>query len=131
MKYYKQNNTIYAYDEQQVAIGLADDKTELTAEEFELHLNPPKTVEQIVAEYEASIQLHIDSVCQNKGYTNCDSIAKYLVNGNPFKDECEALSLWIANVWVYSYQVLQDVEDGVRPIIPTVEELIAELPEIS
>ena len=84
-----------------------------------------------IAEYEASIQLHIDSVCQSKGYTNCDSIAKYLVNGNPFKSECESLSLWIANVWVYSYQVLQDVEDGVRPVIPTIEELIAELSELS
>lgn len=50
MKYYKLNNEVYAYDEEQVAIGLADDKTELTAEERELHLNPPKTVEQLVQE---------------------------------------------------------------------------------
>ena len=83
-----------------------------------------------IAEYESLIQSHIDSVCQSKGYTNCDSIAKYLVTGNPFKAECEALSLWIANVWVYSYQVLQDVEDGAIPVIPTIEELIAELPKL-
>jgi hypothetical protein len=50
MKYYKQNNIVYSYDEEQVAQGLADDKTELTAEEIELHLNPPKTQEQLQAE---------------------------------------------------------------------------------
>jgi len=44
MKYYKANNTIYAYDEEQVAIGLADDKTELTAGELELHINPPVVI---------------------------------------------------------------------------------------
>ena len=62
MKYYKQNSTIYAYDEEQVAIGLADDKTELTAEELELHLNPPKTAEQLQAEAKQAKELALNSI---------------------------------------------------------------------
>ena len=62
MKYYKLNNEIYAYDEEQVAIGLADDKTELTAEELELHLNPPKTAQQLQAEAKQAKQLALNSI---------------------------------------------------------------------
>jgi len=62
MKYYRLNKEIYAYDEQQVAIGLADDKTELTAEELELHLNPPKTAQQLEAEAKQAKELAIASI---------------------------------------------------------------------
>ena len=62
MKYYKLNNQIYAYDEEQVAIGLADDKIELTVEELELHLNPPKTVEQLQAEAKQAKELALASI---------------------------------------------------------------------
>lgn len=44
MKYYTLDNTVYAYDEEQVAMGLADDKVELTAEELEFHLNSPVVI---------------------------------------------------------------------------------------
>lgn len=43
MKYFKESKTgeVYAYDEMQVDLGLADDKTLLSAQELQLHLNPP------------------------------------------------------------------------------------------
>lgn len=129
MKYYKQNNEIYAYESDGSQDYLIGDKVAMTAEELELHLNPAETPEQAIAKYESKIEEYVVQVCKDKGYRNDDSIAKYLVEGSPFKIECEALSLWIGAVWVYSYQVLQDVEDGIRPIIPTIEELIAELPK--
>ena len=62
MKYYKQNNEIYAYDEEQVAIGLSDDKIELTAEELELHLNPPKTAQQLESEAKQAKELALSSI---------------------------------------------------------------------
>lgn len=61
MKYYKLNNTVYAYDEEQVAMGLADDKVELTVEELELHLNPPKTSEQLQEEVNAKSLAYLAS----------------------------------------------------------------------
>jgi len=39
MNYYKdQDGTVYAYDDEQVEMGLADDKTAMTPEEVEAHL---------------------------------------------------------------------------------------------
>ena len=41
MNYYiSEDGTVYAYDDEQVAMGLADDKTAMTPEEVEAHLNP-------------------------------------------------------------------------------------------
>lgn len=53
MKYFKQNNTVYAYDEQQLSQGYGEDMTPMTDEEVKLHINPPKTAEQIEAEAKA------------------------------------------------------------------------------
>ena len=46
--YYKDSNgNVYAYDDSQVAAGLAGDKTAMTPEEVEAHINPPPTPEQL------------------------------------------------------------------------------------
>ncbi len=54
MKFYKDEfGTVYAYDDEQVVMGLADGKTPMTAEEVEAHKNPPKTAEQLREEWKA------------------------------------------------------------------------------
>ena len=78
---------------------------------------------------EEGIESHINETVRAKGYNSQDSIAKYLVSGNPFESECRAISLWIGNVWVYAHQVQADVLAGTREM-PSLEELIAELPEL-
>ena len=41
-EYFKDDvGIVYAYDEMQIALGLADDKTLLSEQELQLHLNPP------------------------------------------------------------------------------------------
>lgn len=51
MNYYKSiSGEVFAYDDQQVLMGLADDKTLMTPEEVMLHINPPKTEAQILQE---------------------------------------------------------------------------------
>ena len=88
-------------------------------------------IEEIIAKtkesMEKAIQKHINDKCVELGYDNENSIAKYLVSGNPFYDECSAISLWIGTVWIYAYQVQVDVQDGKRDM-PTIDELIDELP---
>ena len=79
---------------------------------------------------EEGIENHINTTVKAKGYNSQDSIAKYLVVGNPFYAECTAISLWIGSVWVYSHQVQADVMAGTR-VMPTIEELIAELPKLA
>ena len=76
---------------------------------------------------EQAVQAHINAKCVELGYDSENSIAKYLVEGNAFYTECKTISLWISDVWVYTYQVQADVVAGLREI-PTNEELLAELP---
>ena len=78
---------------------------------------------------EDAIENYINETVKTKGYNSQDSIAKYLVSGNPFYDECTAISLWIGSVWVYSHQVQTDVLAGTREM-PTVDELLTELPKL-
>jgi len=61
MKYFKQNNTVYAFDEQQLSQGYGKDMTPMTDEEVELHVNPPKTEAQILAEAKSAAQSYLDS----------------------------------------------------------------------
>lgn len=61
--YYKDSTgTVYAYDAEQVAIGLADDKTAMTADEVEAHVNPPKTAEQLREEWKASRAAAVEAI---------------------------------------------------------------------
>jgi hypothetical protein len=52
---------VFAYDEQQVAMGLADDKTEMTAEEVEAHVNPAPPVEQLLQQQQYEARAYLNS----------------------------------------------------------------------
>jgi len=53
MKYFKQNEQVYAFDNEQLSQGYGKDMTPMTDEDVELHINPPKTAEQLEAEAKA------------------------------------------------------------------------------
>lgn len=86
-----------------------------------------KKIEDKAKSAEALVQSHINSTVKGLGYDDENSIAKYLVDTNPFYIECKALSLWIGSVWVAVHGIQADVMAGNRTD-PTLEELIAELP---
>lgn len=50
MKYYKQNNEVFAYELDGSQDHLIGDKILMTEQEVEAHINPQKTEEQILAE---------------------------------------------------------------------------------
>ena len=85
-------------------------------------------IERMAADHTIKVQQHIDATAVSLGYDDANSIAKYLVDGNPFEPECKAISLWIAAVWVFVRQVQSDVLAGER-VFPTAEVLIGELPK--
>ena len=89
-----------------------------------------KKLQDATKAMESAIEAHINSVVQAKGYNSQDSIAKYLVTGNAFYNEVKAISIWIGVVWVYANKVQTDVQAGTRAM-PTVEELLAELPKLA
>lgn len=50
MKYYKQNNKVFAYELDGSQDHLIGDKVAMTEAEVEAHINPPKTAEQLAQE---------------------------------------------------------------------------------
>ena len=60
MKFYKDiNNEVFAYEEDGSQDHLIGDKVLMTAEEVELHINQPKTEEQILSEKIAEAKLYL------------------------------------------------------------------------
>ena len=62
MKYFKdKNGEVFAYEDDGSKDYLIGDKVKMTEEEVELHINPPKTEEQIVAEKVAEAKAYLAS----------------------------------------------------------------------
>ena len=89
---------------------------------------PPPTAEQIVAQYTAAVQKHLDDFARTRNYDNIQSAATYATSAVPkFKAEGQYAVEARDATWVKCYEVLAEVEAGSRPM-PTLEELLAELP---
>lgn len=96
MKFYKDiNNEVFAYEEDGSQDHLIGDKVLMTAEEVELHINPPKTEEQIIAE----------KVIEARGYlTSTDYIVTKIA-------EAQALNKDVASLLtIYEDQLLKREE---------------------
>ena len=89
---------------------------------------PPPTAEQIVAQYTAAVQKHLDDFARTRGYDGILSAATYATSTVPkFKAEGQYAVDARDATWAKCYEVLAAVEAGSRPM-PTLEELLAELP---
>ena len=91
-------------------------------------LTNEEIIDSVSTNFQNTIQNHIAEFVKSKGYDNENSIAKYLVEGNPFYIECKALSLWIGNVWLFANNLQNEVIGGVRAMPETNEELVGLLP---
>lgn len=77
MKYYKQNNEVFAYELDGSQDHLIGNKILMTDEEVELHLNPPKTEEQLALEAEALADKQRDEAMLAGG--------TYMLNGKDYQ----------------------------------------------
>lgn len=92
---------------------------------------PPPTPEQIVAQYTAAVQKHLDDFARTRNYDNILSAATYATSTVPkFAAEGQYAVEARDATWAKCYEVLAAVEAGSRPM-PTLEELIAELPVLT
>ena len=94
----------------------------------EIEVERLQNLENVKNNFQNTIQNHITEFVKSKGYDNENSIAKYLVEGNPFYIECKALSLWVGNVWLFANNLQNEVIGGVRAMPETNEELVGLLP---
>ena len=92
---------------------------------------PPPTAEQIVAQYTAAVQKHLDDFARTRGYDGIMSAATYATSTVPkFKAEGQYAGEARDATWAKCYEVLAAVEAGSRPM-PTLEELLTELPVLT
>jgi len=89
---------------------------------------PSPTPEQIQQQLTNAVQAHLDNKAQERGYDGILSLATYANSTNPqFSAEGLAGAQWRDDTWAACYVILDEVLSAMRTI-PTVEELIAELP---
>ena len=76
----------------------------------------------------SAIQSMLDETARERGYDSILSLCTYATSPNKkFADEGQAGVSWRDEVWAKGFTILADVEGGERAI-PTVDELLAELP---
>lgn len=101
------------------------EKTRLEAE-----ANRPPTPEEQLEAFTAAIQAHLDNFARTRNYDGIMSAATYATSTVPkFRAEgqyaVEARDL----TWAKGYEIMDEVMAGQKPM-PTLNEVIAELPEL-
>lgn len=82
------------------------------------------------ADYAATVQRHIDTVAQAKGYANGLAAASYVSSSiQEWAAESVAFLAWRDAVWMFAHAQLAAVQAGQR-IAPTPDVLVSELPLI-
>lgn len=77
-----------------------------------------------------AVQNALDAKAQELKYDSCLSVCSYVDTGvQKFDDEGRAFRAWRSAVWAKGYEILAQVQAGVREI-PTEEELLEMLPEL-
>ena len=79
--------------------------------------------------YIKAVQSMLDAKAKEKGYDNIVSACSYAGYDNPFRAEGESYGVWRANCWQVGYRILAEAAAETRPM-PTVEEVLAEMPEL-
>lgn len=91
---------------------------------------PAPTEEELQQYFEDSIEAYMDSVVRTRNYKNIHTAASYVNSTNEkFAREGAACNKWRDDVWDKCYAILDEVKTGKRAI-PTLEEVIAELPKL-
>lgn len=93
----------------------------------------PPTPEQIALEMELALERYTDQVAQSgpRRYRSAESCVGYVGDADPAVDvEARAYKLWRSAFWAEADVMKADVLAGLRPI-PTLEEVIAELPQMA
>lgn len=88
------------------------------------------TQEEIKKMFTDAIQKYLDTTAQSRRYDNIFTAISYVNSTDEtFAREAQACLVWRDKVWRKCYDILDAVEAGEREV-PTMEELIAELPTI-
>ena len=90
------------------------------------------TEKEIQEELERGVEAWMNTVVAERDYDSIDTcIARYTDSPNPkYAQEAKAVKDWNTLVWDKCWDILKEVKEGKRAI-PTLEEVIAELPVLA
>jgi len=97
---------------------------------------PQNIIDQAIAQaqlasFTADVQRHLDSTARARGYDGILSLCSYAASDQPrFGAEGKAGVAWRDAVWAACIEIVDTVRSGQRQV-PTLSELIAELPAIA
>ena len=110
-------------NENNAKISLIDDTWTIVA--IPVHIPTEEEIQKMLTD---GVQAYMDSKVQERGYDNIHTACTYSTSTDEtFKAEGTACVAWRDAVWRKCYNILAEVKAGTRPI-PTLEEVIAELP---
>lgn len=90
----------------------------------------PPTAEEILKIMQDAIQRHMDAKARERNYDGILSLCTYATSTNPkFSAEGQAGVSWRDECWSRGYEIMAEVQQGLRPI-PTEQELLGELPAL-
>ena len=94
--------------------------------EIPVHIPTEEEIQKLLTD---GVQAYMDSKVQERNYDNVHTcVGTYLYSPiEKFRLEAEAVRDWVSYVWAKCYSILDEVKAGKRAI-PTLEEVIAELP---
>jgi hypothetical protein len=129
-KLYKGKYTNKEYADLAVWCNANNATIEDKGEYYEVVAIPPHvpTAEEIQKTLTDGVQAYMDTKAQERGYDNIHTACSYANSTDEiFKAEGTACLAWRDSVWRKCYNILDEVKACTRPI-PTLEEVIAELP---
>lgn len=87
----------------------------------------PPTPEELVANYTAAIERHVEDQARSMGYSSALSLATHVASTVPaWKAEAEAFVAWRDAVWVSALAQLEAAQQ--TQTVPDLEDVIASLP---
>ena len=96
-----------------------------------IKVDQAKLANGIKEQMRGAVQEHIDATAQSRGYENGFTLAGYTSSTVPeWQAEAHAFVGWRDGVWLFVYDLLDQIKNGQAQPPETVEALINSLPEI-
>ena len=100
-------------------------------DQWTLKISQEEYIANELKKYENAIQQYIDEVAQSRGYDNGYTCASYYGDKNrQYAKDARIFKDWRSDVWVYVNELLNSYQAGTLETIPSIEEVINNLPTI-